>query len=300
MTFYWNGNNTNNFYNYTGTDILQANGYGGRDYIYGGSNNDIIRGGADGDYLYGRSGNDTLYGDEGHDYLVGGIGDDLLYGGIGNDQLYGDNGDDALYGGEGMDNLYGGAGNDKLYGGKGDDYLDGGDGNDFLYGNDHLQYGTGNDELNGGAGNDYIWAGGTSNKLMGGTGNDYLQGSYARDGYNVYNRFEGFGGGANEVDYLVGSATGSDMDVFVLGNENGSFYKDAGYALIYGYSAYSWDQIILSTNTTNIHSEYFISDIHWAGSSSLTDRAIFAYGTNDCVAVLVDDNTFSLNNAFTV
>jgi Ca2+-binding RTX toxin-like protein len=80
MTYYWTGTSGNNYYNYTGSDKLHADGLGGNDTIWGNNGNDTISGGAGNDYLYGRNGNDYLLGGSGHDHLYGGDGNDRLDG----------------------------------------------------------------------------------------------------------------------------------------------------------------------------------------------------------------------------
>ncbi|MBD2069528.1 calcium-binding protein [Leptolyngbya sp. FACHB-671] len=80
MTFLYYGNNGNNSFAYRGSDNLIAEGFAGKDRIWGGSYNDRLYGGSGNDTLLGRAGNDFLVGDSGSDRLVGGSGRDTLRG----------------------------------------------------------------------------------------------------------------------------------------------------------------------------------------------------------------------------
>lgn len=124
-TYTYNGISGNDYLNYTGSDVLEANGNDGDDYLWGNSQNDL---------LYGGNGQDTLRGWYGDDFLVG---DDLFSTSTGNDSLYGEYGNDTLYGGSGNDILSGGDGNDFLSGSGSSrsselDTLTGGTGSDFF------------------------------------------------------------------------------------------------------------------------------------------------------------------------
>jgi len=114
----YNGTNGSDYYNYNGSEILYASGYGGNDTLYGNYSNDTLYGDDGNDTLYGWSGDDTLYGGSGNDYLDGGSGNDNLLGGSGNDTLVGGTGNDRLDGyatsGIEHDNLYGGTGSDTF------------------------------------------------------------------------------------------------------------------------------------------------------------------------------------------
>ncbi|CCI17106.1 hypothetical protein MICAF_2470004 [Microcystis aeruginosa PCC 9807] len=157
MTYYYEGTSTSNYLNYTGSDNLIANGYGGNDTIYGNTNNDRIDGGAGNDYLNGWSGDDYLWGGSGHDYL---------YGWSGNDYLYGDSG---------IDVLLGGTGNDFLQGGDGDDFLQGEDGNDTLFGGSSFLNNSYIDRFLGGNGNDIFVVGTTTGNFYQGSGYAIIQ-----------------------------------------------------------------------------------------------------------------------------
>ena len=116
MTYYYYGTSGNDYFNYTGSDYLYADGYSGNDFIWGNNGNDTI---------YGGYGNDTLRGYYGNDYISGDSGNDVLSGEAGNDTLMGMSGHDVLYGGDGNDRLDGyattGTEYDTLYGGAGSD-----------------------------------------------------------------------------------------------------------------------------------------------------------------------------------
>lgn len=83
----------------------------------------------------GDGGDNTIFGTDGNDEIIGFGGNDLIYGGAGNDILRGDNaggpyGNDELHGGDGNDTLIGLAGNDVLDGGLGGNILRGYSGDD--------------------------------------------------------------------------------------------------------------------------------------------------------------------------
>ncbi|MBW4614597.1 MAG: hypothetical protein KME21_15240 [Desmonostoc vinosum HA7617-LM4] len=223
--------NRYSIYGIGGSDILT--GGGGNDKIFAGNGgNSILNGRGGNDFLFGNLGDDTLYGGSGNDNLSGSLGDDNLYGGSGNDQLNGGLGNDILYGGLDNDALFGSIGDDLLFGEAGKDKLYGSDGSDVLFG------GSGDDELNGGSnGSPDAPEGFFEDYLVGGAGSDILN---------------GFGGGTGtfEIDSLVGGGavdkTGTitsfspdgKKDIFVLGDEEGSFYTAAGsddYAIIFDF-----------------------------------------------------------------
>lgn len=81
-----------------------------------------INGTANADDIFALAGNDIAYGYGGDDYIDGGSGNDTLYGGTGNDEIDGGQGNDVIYGGSGNDTLAGGSGEDTLYGGSGNDH----------------------------------------------------------------------------------------------------------------------------------------------------------------------------------
>lgn len=118
---YYNGTNGDNSETYYGSKIWIAEGYGGKDFLWGGSNGDYIYGGSGDDTLKGWYGNDTIYGESGNDKLYGEQDHDTLIGGFGNDDLYGGDGNDRLNGygyavnnDSQFDDLYGGAGADTF------------------------------------------------------------------------------------------------------------------------------------------------------------------------------------------
>lgn len=114
----YNGDATDNSFNYGGSKALIADGKAGNDFIWGNTQNDQIWGGTGKDTLKGWSGDDVLDGGAGGDRLKGEAGNDLLYGGTGHDQLAGGDGNDWLngYGGSfnEQDTLTGGAGADTF------------------------------------------------------------------------------------------------------------------------------------------------------------------------------------------
>lgn len=87
--------------------VLDAQGNGGNDSVYGGAEGDYLSGGEGNDYVYGRGGDDwDVNGDNGNDVLSGGDSNDYINGGAGSDVMYGNNGDDTIYAKDGI------AGND--------------------------------------------------------------------------------------------------------------------------------------------------------------------------------------------
>ncbi len=175
-----------------------------KDFLVGSTSGDSL--------LVGLGGNDRLFGRFGNDTIAGGLGNDLIDGGFGNDFLLGQEGNDQIFGKFGNDRLEGGDGNDLADGGLDDDFVDGGAGNDMV---------------NGGPGSDVV---------IGGFGNDIVTG-----GSNAGT------GGALEVDQLIGGAVSASgdiifdnvSDIFVLGNDSGSFYNRGGfddYALILDFT----------------------------------------------------------------
>lgn len=235
----------------SGNDVISVpNGNSNLDRytILGFGGSDTLTGGGGGDNIFaGNGGNSTLNGGDGDDDLIGNTGDDTLNGGNGNDRLSGGLGDDLLDGGPGNDNLNGSIGDDILIGGTGDDQLFGSLGNDILDG------GSGNDTLNGSVGDDQLDGGNGNDNLSGGPGNDILLGGNGTDTLT---------GGSNaalgdlEQDFLIGGSLDGGgnplpdgvIDIFVLGDTNGSFYTKAGsddFAVILGFEV-GVDQLQLS------------------------------------------------------
>jgi RTX calcium-binding nonapeptide repeat (4 copies) len=265
------------------------------DILIGTNRDDTIDGLGGDDLLWGGNGNDSLNGGLGQDYLFGGNGNDLLDGGIGGgDRLYGGNGNDRLISGRGSTNyLYGGNGNDDLRGGGTSDFLYGGNGDDTLFA------GQGGSSLYGDSGNDVLTASGDGGKkLFGGLGNDIIN-------------FGGFGGTAvgheldsnlPEYDVITGGGIGKQ---YVLGQTNyqgsgqdRSFYINDGandYVRIIGFDGSSQtSKIVLADYEIANHSNYQTSAIG-------NDLGIYYTGnnSNDLIAVLVNNNTFSLSSDVT-
>ena len=119
--------------------------------------------------------------------------EDNLKGTLEDESIRGLGGGDTINGRAGDDRLFGGTGDDTIFGRRGDDFISGSSGNDELIGN------VGDDTLDGGEGDD---------TLLGGRGDDVLIG----------------GGG---FDVLTGFR---EEDTFVLGDESGTFYAEAGDA----------------------------------------------------------------------
>jgi hypothetical protein len=176
-------------------NTLDATGFFGAAWLYGGTGNDTLRAGSGSDYLDGGSGHDCLVGGTGSDILVGlsGTGDtiqagsgdatiygssfaDTLLGGTGSNVIDGRGGNDLIVGGPGNDCLWGGTGNDTIYGGGGNDLIlgvgsdviyDGAPGSNSTGGVDTI-YGSGSDVIHAGPGNDTIFDQGGTNVIDGG------------------------------------------------------------------------------------------------------------------------------------
>ncbi|HYV35524.1 MAG TPA: right-handed parallel beta-helix repeat-containing protein, partial [Gemmataceae bacterium] len=177
-------------------NTLDATGFSGNAWLYGGGGNDTLLAGSGNNYLDGGAGQDTLTGSSGTDILVGqnGNGDTIhagthattIYGSPFADTIVGSPGNDLIYGGGGNDNIDAAAGNDTIVGGTGAAVLIGGAGNDLIFdagtGNifaDRPQslgnasdvdiiYGGGQDTINAGAGNAIIYNQGGTNVITGG------------------------------------------------------------------------------------------------------------------------------------
>ena len=179
----------------------------------GASNNTLDATGFSGTaWLYGGAGNDTLLAGSGNDYLDGGTGSDILVGGSGTDILNGSEGSgDTITAGTGDTTIYGSAFTDNIQGGPGDDLIYG-DG-----GNDAINAGSGNDTIVGGSGSATIY-GGPGNDLIfdGGTGTIYADGPG--------------GGNANDVDTIYGSG----QDIIHAGLGNDIIYNQGGTNTITG------------------------------------------------------------------
>jgi hypothetical protein len=130
-----------------GNNTLDATGFSGPAWLYGGAGNDNLLAGSGNDYLDGGTGSDTMVGGAGADFLIGVSGSgDTITAGTGNTRIYGSAFADIIHGGPGDDLIYGG----------GNDYIDAGAGNDTIVG------GSGSATIYGGAGNDLIFDGGAS------------------------------------------------------------------------------------------------------------------------------------------
>ncbi|MEW7007638.1 calcium-binding protein [Lentilitoribacter sp. EG35] len=216
----------------------------GDDVVYGGGRDDNINGGLGDDTLYGEAGLDFIYGLEGNDELFGGSGNDSLFGGLDNDNIDGGLGNDTIFGDEGDDILHGDAGNDLINGGDGSDAIFGGDGRDALSGglsDDTLEGGSGNDILNGNEGADWLSGGSGKDELFGNTGEDYLLGGAGNDVLNGGAGNDTLNGGSGNDNLLGGSGadtlTGDSGNDHIHGNEgNDQINGGAGIDVIIGGS----------------------------------------------------------------
>jgi Ca2+-binding RTX toxin-like protein len=212
------------------SNIENAVGSAGDDYIRGTAGANKIDGGAGNDTIEGGLGNDELIGGTGvdkisYDFSTVGVTFDLSkttaqITGVGRDKVSGfENIDgsafaDVLIGDKNANSINGGKGNDIIQGGLGADQLSGGDGNDILRG------GLGDDVLLGDAGNDTasfsdIKTGVLAN-LNGGNGTaTYLNG--AKTETDTLDQIENLIGGSghdslegDEFDNVIEGGAGND------------------------------------------------------------------------------------------
>ena len=258
------GNDGDEDFTATGTDIVKIYAFGGNDIIdlanYIGGGKVYAYGGDGDDTIYGSLQNDWLYGNDGTDYMAGGGGGDRLYGGPGNDDYHGNAGNDIFYQDaavDGNDNFYGGAdidtvnyskrlvgvnvtlGNGLIDDGEPGTELDfvdidvenatGGAGDDVLVGNDlanTLTGGVGADELYGGENNDDLLGGDGDDILVGDAGGDTLHGDKGNDSVDGGIGPDKLYGGAG-IDTLTG---GAGMDQFFGEAGNDVFFNNDGVA----------------------------------------------------------------------
>ncbi|HHP7243076.1 MAG TPA: calcium-binding protein, partial [Elainellaceae cyanobacterium] len=179
-----------------------------------------------------------------------------------NNSITGNRASNVLSGLKGNDSLYGKGRQDSLYGNQGKDLLDGGKGNDRLYGQE------GNDTLLGDRGNDL---------LIGDRGNDTLN---------------GYGGSRRERDRLEG---GDNADTFVLGDEDGVFYRGRGHATVLDFERRERDKIQVSGNRRRDYR--IVKSRNFSGSSS-SDTAIFK--GRDLIAIIEDTTTIGVRDLISV
>jgi hypothetical protein len=188
-SFNLNGINAATLSGGPGNNTLDATGFGGQAWLYGGAGNDTLRAGSGDDYLDGGTGVDVLVGGAGTDILVGNSGSgDTFQGGAGTTTIYGsaaaDNitagsGTTIIYSGGGGDTVAGGTGNDTIVSGPGANTIHAGSGSNLVIGGGHdviygsptgfdTLYGMGSDTVHAGAGNDVIFNVGGANSIDGG------------------------------------------------------------------------------------------------------------------------------------
>jgi len=172
-------------------------------------------------------------------------------------------GNDTVYGSGAKNFILGGAGNDQIWGEGGSDELWGGFDNDWLYG------GIGRDELWGDEGDDWLYGQKHGDALFGGEGDDWLIGTDAiRSG---------------DKDELTG---GAGRDWFVLGNEEGAFYRGSGFAKIKDWEAG------LDTIQLGLDREQFSLGMRNISGGAALDTAI--YLGKDLIAIVEDSTEISL------
>jgi len=109
---------------------IDATGFTGKAFLYGGAGNNTLVAGSGDDYLAGGAGFNLLVGGAGNDVLVGGTGSgDTIKAGSGDTTIIGSKGgSDHLMAGSGNDRIFGQGGNNTIIGGTGQDILDTGTG----------------------------------------------------------------------------------------------------------------------------------------------------------------------------
>ena len=225
------------------------NGNAGTDTLSGGAGDDRLDGGDDADNLDGGSGNDTLNAGSGADIVVDPLGNDNVEAGSGHDRV-------VLY--SGINTVLGGTGNDLLVGGIQGDAIFGGDGNDLLKGDVGLG-------LTGGA-----------DTLIGESGNDIMMGGIGADVF-VFR--------PNDGNDTIAGGDGSDV----------SFDPNTGYSLTAMYQDFEVgiDHIQLegfsTVNSSNVMS--FVSSAAQGAVFSAEGTDIAIYGV-DAVSLTVDDFLF--------
>jgi Ca2+-binding RTX toxin-like protein len=199
--------------------------------------------------LVGGNGSDTLTGDDGANAIQGGAGSDTINGAGGNDQIGGGIGGDTLDGGAGNDavsygssaaavavnlalqTVHGGDADgdtiknfESAIGSAHDDVLTGSDGANTLWG------GAGNDTIQGGGGNDTIVGGPGADTLDGGDGIDTLSYAGSKVAVSVDLLDQTVAGGDASGDTIANfeNAIGSDLDDFILGNDQNNRLSGGG------------------------------------------------------------------------
>lgn len=209
--------------------VVERDGTGGRDIIFGGSDDDIVNAGAGNDSIITRSGWDVIDAGSGDDRIYSGIGDDEITAGGGNDRIFAGAGNDEISGDAGRDLISAGSGDDQISGGRGRDWISAGSGDDQVSGdsgNDRIFGGSGEDQISGGSGHDWISGGSGNDVISGDAGRDALSGGSGHDQISGGNGDDWISGGSgNDVlggdrgrDYLSG---GSGADTFVFGEGDG-------------------------------------------------------------------------------
>ncbi|MGH2905187.1 MAG: DUF6531 domain-containing protein [Solirubrobacterales bacterium] len=263
------------------SDVENATGGTGNDFLTGNSSANSLDGGAGSDTIGGSAGADTVTGGSDDDFLTGGDGDDTISCGSGTDRddyssagsavtvslattssqntagagndtisgcerLWGSAYDDTLTGSSSADGLTGNDGNDTLSGAGGNDTISGSNGNDLV------DPGTGTDTVNGNAGVDTVdYSGRTANVNVSltDTANDGESGENDNIASDVENAITGSGN-----DFLTGNSSanaltgGTGSDTISAAGGDDSIYGGGGDDFLTGGDG---DDILDSSSGTD-------------------------------------------------
>lgn len=236
-----NGTNSSDFIDASFvTYAVTIQGFGGDDFLLGGSNTDTLIGGMGADTLLGLAGNDLLVGEAGADVLSGGLGyDTISYAGDAALVVINLGASTAVDGGGAFDDItsadiegvLGSEFSDYLTGNALGNTLRGGGGNDFIEGM------AGADALDGGAGRDMVsYFSSNAGVTVELTINRILNGHATGDGVLNFEDIEGsafddFLSGTNGVNFIDGQG-GNDTLRGLDGDD--TLWGDAGNDALYG------------------------------------------------------------------
>ncbi|MEN8236363.1 MAG: VCBS domain-containing protein [Pseudomonadota bacterium] len=178
------------------------------------------------------------------------------------------------------DVLLGFGGNDILTGNNGEEYIHGGTGNDTIQGNNL------DDFLNGGAGDDSIAGAAGNDVLLGGTGVDEITGG---KGFDII-----YGGLDEDTDTLMGGSD-SDLFVFAIGFENGSFTLLSTGDSVKGFNSSGQNADFIGFLDFSVAANLASGDID--RDFFLDDQAVFQKLNNDVTVEVSDGNTIISFNA---
>lgn len=204
-----------------------------------------------------------------NDNLSGTVENDFIFGLEGQDTINSALGDDTVIGNQGRDVVSGNEGNDILFGGRDNDFINDQQGINQIFGN------LGNDLLAAGAGDDSLFGGQDNDNIFGGRGNDIVSGDKGEDlliGVDITTVNPGQG----EIDTLSG---GTEVDVFVIGDDSQSYYLGGGnadFALITDFSP-TEDRININSSNSEIRFVDFTFGDLGAGVGIVANEDLIAF-----------------------